>query len=223
MHENYLLHRLPSFKGALLDNYLANGWYRYGAQIFSINSIIENEIEHPIHWLRFNVDGIKLSKSSRDIIKRNSHFKITVRPFTLTAELELLHQLYFNNIQFETTPSLAMLLEDIHNRVYDTFLVEVRDQDKLIGAGIFDVGKNSIAGIKNIFDPAYKNYSLGKFIMLVKLQFCLNQKIRWYYPGYIAPTYSSRFDYKLFMDKNATGVFIPSEKHWVTYESFIQK
>lgn len=52
--------------------------------------------------------------------------------------------------------------------------------------------------------------------MLLKRQYCLDQGFMWYYPGYIARG-NPRFDYKLFMDKNATEFFDKEEAIWKNY------
>ena len=222
MPENYLIQNLPSFKGETLDKYLAAGWYRYGAQIFTINSFTESETEYDVYWLRYNVEKITISKSSRELIKKNNHFEVAIRPFVLTREMEDLHNVYFNSIDFITSNTIHSLMEDIDSFIYDSYSIEIRDENKLIAVGIFDEGKNSIAGIKNFYDPEYKKFGLGKLLMLIKYQYCLTQKIQWYYPGYIAPGYR-KFDYKLFMDKNATEVFLFEKQQWNSFGLFAKE
>lgn len=222
MNENFIFPRIPSIKGELLDEFLAAGWYRYGAQIFTINSFTERDIEHQVYWLRYNVNKIIINKSSSSLIKKNAGFEITVSPFVLTKEMEDLHEDYFNSINFITNPTIHSLLEDVHRNVYDTYSIEIRDEKKLIAVGIFDEGKNSIAGIKNLYCPQYKKFGLGKLLMLIKYQYCLNKQINWYYPGYFAPGYK-KFDYKLFIDKRATEVYLFEKKQWITYELFAKE
>ena len=43
---------------------------------------------------------------------------------------------------------------------------------------------------------------------------------KWYYPGYIVQGLP-KFDYKLFLDKSATEVFLPAEGSWIGYPEFI--
>ena len=95
-------------------------------------------------------------------------------------------------------------------------MVQVRDQGQLIAAGYFDKGERSIAGIMNIYHPQYRNYSLGKFLMLQKLKYTLSQDMLFYYTGYIS-TESTRFDYKTFPDVKAVEVLLPVEQEWVPY------
>jgi arginine-tRNA-protein transferase len=221
MEEKFFIHQLPFIKGVILDKYLEAGWYRMGGNIFTTDSFEEFNIVYPVFWLRYKVRDIFLDKHSRSIIKKNKKFVVNIVPFKNSNELESLHDLYFEKIDFLTSFTINELLEDVDNLIYDTFLIEIRDNEKLIAAGIFDKGQDSIAGIKNIYHPEYFQYSLGKYLMLIKLQYCLQNNIEWYYPGYIAPGHK-KFDYKLFVDKNATEVFVHEIKNWISYKEFIE-
>jgi arginine-tRNA-protein transferase len=86
----------------------------------------------------------------------------------------------------------------------------------LIAVGIFDKGTTTIAGIMNMYHPAYHSFSLGKYIMLHKIDFARANGIAWYYTGYIS-TASTRFDYKTFPDMASVEVYLPVEKKWVPY------
>jgi len=96
----------------------------------------------------------------------------------------------------------------------------VHDGDKLIAVGYFDEGLDAIMGLKNIFDPDYAKYSLGKLIMIYKMQYCIERQMSFYYPGYIACE-SDVFDYKLFFDKNA--IQLKLNGYWINYNQFESK
>lgn len=210
----------PLVPGALLDKILETGWYRSGDKIFTTDFVEDGACRYPVYWLRYDVAKIKPTKSYQKIVQLNQKFSVHVMPFRLTDELEDLHRLYFNHIPFPTAFTIEELMADIHNKIFDSRLIEVRDNEKLIAAGIFDKGKQSIAGIKNIYHPAYKKYSLGKYLIWLKYQYGLQNKITWYYPGYFSPG-NPRFDYKIEFDKNATEVCVPPEKKcWVPLNEF---
>lgn len=220
METGFLIHNPPQIKGAVFDMYLSAGWYRYGNKIFTIDFFTENEKLYQVYWLRYNVLKLKLSYSNQKILDKNKLFNYKIIPFQNSIELEALHSLYLEKIDFVTISSIEELMEDVNGSVYNSMLIEIRDENKLIGAGIFDYGNNSIAGIKNIFHPEYKKYSLGKYLMLLKYQYCLQQNIRWYYPGYFAPGHK-KFDYKLTIDADATEVCLIDNRQWVSYRDFI--
>jgi arginine-tRNA-protein transferase len=219
MEPGFLIHCPPQIKGEVLDMYLSAGWYRYGNKIFTIDFFTENEKLYQVYWLRYNVLKLKLSDSNQKILNKNKLFNYKIIPFQNSIELEALHSLYLEKIDFVTISSIEELMEDINGSVYNSMLIEIREENKLIGAGIFDYGKNSIAGIKNIFHPEYKKYSLGKYLMLLKYQYCLQQNIKWYYPGYFAPGHK-KFDYKLTIDADATEVCLIDNRQWVSYRDF---
>ena len=220
MIENMLFHSQPSIKNELLDKYLENGWYRYGAEIFTTDTTSNDLDWVRVYWVRYRVNQIQLRKSSEQLLKKAHSLSFSIQPFSLTEEMELLHDVYFNHIDFITNYTIKELLVDTTCQVYDTYKIEVRSDNKLIGLGIFDQGKNTIAGIKNIYHPNYKSFSMGKLLILKKFEYCKTNNIEWYYPGYIAPG-NNKFDYKLFLDKKATEVLSWEKKKWITYQEFL--
>ena len=208
-------------KGFKLDSFLNAGWYRMGYKMFTTNFIEDFGHTYPVYWLRYDVPHLKPQKSYHKLQRINKDFTVDIRSFELTEELEELHALYFNDINFITTTTIGELMLDTNNVVFDSRLIEIRDGKKLIAAGIFDQGANSIAGIKNIYHPDYKKYSLGKYLIWLKYQHCLQQGIQSYYPGYFAPA-NPKFNYKIEFDKNATQVCVPPElKKWVPLNEFM--
>jgi arginine-tRNA-protein transferase len=220
MIENMLFHSHESIKNEILDQYLEKGWYRIGSEIFTTN-ITPNGLDWvSVYWARYDVNQIQLSKSSKQLLKKANSLSFSIEPFSLTEEMELLHDVYFSQIDFITNYTIKELLVDTTCQVFDTYKIEVRSENKLIGLGIFDKGKNTIAGIKNIYHPDYKSFSIGKLLVLKKFEYCKNNHIEWFYPGYIAPG-NSRFDYKLFLDKSATEILSWEKKRWIAYQEFL--
>jgi arginyl-tRNA--protein-N-Asp/Glu arginylyltransferase len=208
-------------KGPLLDEYLARGWYRMGAYIFTTHTLRPDDGNaYPVYWLRYSVPHVQLGKKSTDIIKGCAGFSVRFRPFSLSGELEELYARYHASINFNASETLEGVLFDVSRVVYDSYLIEVRDNGRLVAAGVFDRGKDAIAGIVNFYDPEYKKYSLGKLLVLLKYQYCLHSRIPWYYPGYFSPTYA-KFNYKLFLDKRATEVYLPVVNEWIQYHNFV--
>ena len=221
MENNNLIAAIPEIKGPLLDVFLEAGWYRYGDMIFTTNVLEDFQQTYSAYWLRYDVPKVIPGRKEEKIIRKGDGFVTSISDFKNSDELEELHSLYFESIKFITSFSIADLMIDTDNRVFDSKLLTVRNNGRLIAAGIFDEGKNAIAGIKNIYHPEYKKYSFGKYMMWKKLQYCLKKNIKWYYPGYFAPG-NDRFDYKLDVDRNATEVLIPEEKQWVSLQRFFQ-
>jgi arginine-tRNA-protein transferase len=221
MTEMFYAIRLPAVKGEMLDQFLSKGWYRFGANIFTTNFLEHEVSKYTVHWIRYDVSKIIPSRKQQLLIKKNKDFVVKTGPFVYAEELEQLHDLYVDQIDFITGPSLASIMEDVECSVFDSKMICVYDGKKLIGVGVFDVGKNSIAGIKNYFHPDYKNHSIGKYLVLLKLMFCKKNNIGWYYPGYIVPGYA-KFDYKLFLDKDHTEIYSIENDAWSAFNEVEQ-
>ncbi len=209
------------FKGIVLDNLLSHGWYRQGSTVFTTHFIspFGDDKNYRVFWLRYRVNTLKLTNKSSAIISSNKDFSVICKPFAYSEEIDLLHARYARSLKFYVSESLADKLQDVDNRIFDTHIIEVRDGDKLIGCGIFDLGINAIEGIVNFFDPEYKKFSPGKFLIIQKYLYCLNNNINLYYPGYYSVDHPV-FDYKLFLDKNATEVYVPEVGLWINYPQF---
>ena len=222
MVDEFDVELLDSVKGEILDYYLAKGWYRMGMYVFTTAIVQTEEATFPVYWLRYSTPQIRFNKSNLALLKKNKHFTVSYQPLILTKELEDLHTAYYHSINFETSPNLQEFIFEPGREIFDTHVIEIREAGKLIAAGIFDKGKDSIAGIRIFFHPDYKKYSPGKHLILLKCNFCRLHRINWYYPGYFSPNYP-KFDYKLFVDKNSTEVFIPVENTWIAYKDFLKR
>jgi leucyl-tRNA---protein transferase len=217
LHENYVYHP-EQLTGEELDAFLARGWYRMGQSIFTTHFISLPDQAYRVYWFRYDLQKIKIGKPIKRLTKLCSQFHVTIRSFELSEELEQLYTLYKTHIDFEAAQSVRhWLFGDQLTNVFDSHLVEIRDNGVLIAAGVFDNGGDSIAGILNFYHPDYKKFSLGKYLMLVKIQYALQAGKKLYYPGYIVQRYP-RFDYKLFVDTDAAEIFIPEKQGWFAYD-----
>lgn len=210
-----------TLKAEELDILLSKGWYRMGQGIFTTNYLQKSDLAYRVFWLRYHLKKVHFGKSQQKIKSINKGFTSTIKTLELTDELEALYTKYKSAISFDAAASVQYwLFMDQTKNVYNTRMIEVRDENKLIAAGIFDVGCNSMAGIMNFYDPDYKKYSLGKYLILLKIEEAIASGMHWYYPGYIVSGYP-KFDYKLFADKNAAELFIPELMAWVGYHPTI--
>ena len=208
---------LPHLPGHFLDYYLSQGYYRMGQNLFTCQFLPLETGLYTTHWLRLAVAHAAYGPKQRRLLRLNERFGVAVRPFRLTPEYEELYARYYAAIDFEANPSLAdLLLDGNSHNVFDTSVVEVRDGEQLIAAGVFDSGHDSIAGIVNFYDPAYHKHSLGKYLMLLKLEHARRHQLAYYYPGYLVHNYP-KFDYKLFACPAATEVFNARTHQWRSF------
>jgi leucyl-tRNA---protein transferase len=209
-----------SLSPAELDSYLAQGWFRMRQTIFTTNFLHFNSNFYSVLWLRVALEGFVECKKHRSLKKLNAKFRTEVRKAALTAEHEELYRAYRNAVSFEVSPTLHDLLigNETYNR-YDTYEVNIYDEDKLIAVGFFDLGQVSAAGISCIYDPDYKKFSLGKYLMFTKIDFCRQQGLRYFYPGYLVPGYRP-FDYKAEIGKDSLEWFRFASNEWLPFENF---
>ena len=220
----YDVHYPESLTAQQLDNYLVDGWYRMQQMIFTTDVIVKDDKLLPVFWLRLSLEKYKPVKKANQIIARNKEYTVEYNTAVITEELEELYQLYRPSVNFELSVSIQdSLIGDATTSIYNTHCLTIRDKGKLIAAGFFDEGDNSIAGILNIYHPDYASQSLGKYLMLLKIDYALQQQKQkqYYYTGYLS-TADSKFDYKLFVSKEATEVYNRKLEQWIPWSS-IQK
>jgi leucyl-tRNA---protein transferase len=204
-----------------LDTFLEQGWYRMGQSIFTTNFIHFKSEMYSTVWLRVLLDEFLEDGTQRKLFKRNARFQTAIRPAILTEEKEELYSRYKQSLPFSPSDSLYSLLFSAAsaNSIYNTYEVTVHDSDRLIAVGFFDLGKTSAAGISSVYDPAYKKYSLGKHLIYLKMQYCKNLGLHYFYPGYFVPGYSF-FDYKLTIARPALQFLQLSSQQWLPIETF---
>lgn len=224
-NNSFIQPNINGFKGAILDNYLANGYYRMQQNVFTVNCLFNSQVEHnltPVFWLRINNNLLSKEHKTLSLRKKCKQFIICYKEAHITDEVSNLYKAYKDEINFEHSESCESYLykEGIENP-FVSMMIEIRDCSRLIAVGYFDKGQQSIAGILNFYHPDYKKYSLGKYLILKKIDYAIEHQIPFYYTGYIGLNYS-KFDYKLYPEINAIEVFLPIEKEWVLYKN-IQK
>jgi arginine-tRNA-protein transferase len=213
-----------SFQLRHIDILLAHGWFRMGKHMFTVNHIGWHR-EIRVFWTRYQIDEIVLPASAKVILKKSAAFEFECVPLKLNPELEELYSLYRKSVEIDTADTLAEVLfrneaDDIETSPFHSFVIEMRKGGKLVGAGIFDQGRNSIMGIVNFFDPEFRKYSPGKALMLQKVKWASENGKVHYYPGYIAAG-DTRFDYKLFCGKTGAEIYDPITPAWIPFRDGI--
>jgi arginyl-tRNA--protein-N-Asp/Glu arginylyltransferase len=212
-----------SLPGKDLDHYLALGWYRMHQHIFSSTHLLAEDC-WKVHWLRFPVAEIGETSTQRRIRKRNQLFKVTIEDFTgIRPEHEELYSRYRGSIDFNGALTIHQSLldeEDASRNIFKTKCISVFDGDRLIAGGYFDLGVVSSASILHFFDPEYKRFSLGKYLMLITLDFLKSNGFEFYYPGYVIAG-NPKMDYKLFLGRHAAQYFDPESEDWKPFNDTI--
>jgi arginine-tRNA-protein transferase len=197
--EKYLPKKLSKKE---LDDYLARGWYRLGAQIFTCQYLFFKEKLFSPVWIRLPLKDYTFRKRLRKIFNRNRRkFTVVIQPQNLTHEKQDLYQKYRKSFHSPIAVTLVYNLQDsARTTIYDTQEICIYHEDKLVACSFFDIGENSLASILGIYDPDYQQDSLGFYSMLLEIEWGLENGYEYYYPGYIVPQYD-KFDYKLRIGK----------------------
>lgn len=183
-----------------LDFYLAKGWYRMGGNVFTTSFLFFNAQPYSAIWLRLDLSTFSFSKGQRKLLRRNAtHFAPASAPRVIDPEREELYKRYADGFDGTLSPTIADSLEDYSGEtIFNTFETTVREKEsgRLVAASYFDLGDESAASILGFYDSDLSSFSLGYYTMLLEIEYCLQNDIRYYYPGYVAPGYG-RFAYKL--------------------------
>lgn len=197
-----------------LDGYLAHGWYRMGQSIFTTD-FLEREGEYfKTIWLRNRLKEYEPSSTFYKLENRNKKFHLEIIPFVYGAKYEMLFQKYRLSLPGERVASLhGFLFGNSPIIIFNSLAVNLFDNNKLIGTGIFDCGQKSAAGISSFYDPDYKKYSIGKYLIYKKIEYCHLNAYDYFYPGYFVPGLKA-FDYKLEIGKQSLEFFDMENSTW---------
>jgi leucyl-tRNA---protein transferase len=203
-----------------LDGYLERGWFRMGQTIFTTNFLNFKHQLYSAVWLRIVLPDLLHDRQQQKLEKRNAAFKTEIKPASITPAKEELYAKYRSGIAFEVSSSLKELMyrNALHD-LYNTHEICVYDGGKLIAAGFFDMGKKSSAGITSFYDPEYKKYSLGKYLIYLKISYCKQSGLKFFYPGYFVPGYAF-FDYKLGIGTSSLQYLDFSSQRWLPIDRF---
>ncbi len=194
------------------DYLLSRGWYPMRQAIFTTSHIESPEGQvRQVHWLRYPVAEITQRQSHRRIRRRNGEFSVELLdPFTHSDELDELYSRYLDSVDFDGYPTIAAAsLNPGEANIYSSRAFLVRDNQRIIACGLFHQGDRALASILHFYDPGYRNYSLGKYLILLTVDYCRNNGISWYYPGYVIRQ-DGRMDYKLFLGRGLAQYYDPA-------------
>jgi leucyl-tRNA---protein transferase len=205
-----------TISAAELDAWLALGGYRMHQDVFTASHVTLDRI-YRLYWLRYDVRSLCPHRSHRRLHRRNNSFACTITPLAgIDAAHHELHQKYRASIDFDGAPTIANCLfgdRPDHDNIFQTYCLSVYDGDRLIAGGFFDLGETSAASILHYFDPDYRRHSLGKFLILLTIEYLQASGRIWYYPGYVVQGHP-KMDYKLFLGDEQAQYFDPGTSRW---------
>lgn len=207
------LRQLSNIAPHLLDDYLADGWFRMQQSIFTTRYLQHDGQFYETIWLRHRLADFAFPEWFLKM-QHKGKFRVEITTGLSTPAHELLYQQYRETKPLDWSDSLeSILYGDRSNNLFNTHIMNVYDGEKLVAAGFFDIGTASAAGICNFYDPSYKKFSLGKFLYYSEVLYCIENGLTYFYPGYITPGLSM-FDYKVHMHFDSLEAYDPITRSW---------
>ena len=186
--------------------------------IFTTHFLCFNNLFYDAIWLRVRLYDYVVTKKEREIINRNKRFELVIESLQVDDDMEQLYTKYRQSMSYQMSQNLTDLLyAGEFDSCYNTLAFKVYDETKLIAVGILDMGALSSAGISCFYDPAYKKYSLGKYLMFQKMAYCRQEGLAYFYPGYVVPGYKA-FDYKMDVGTPTLEYFNMITQNWIHAE-----
>jgi len=188
------VHYRDFFKAEVLDEYLADGWFRscqcmYRQQILYLTDGLYSPVR-----IRLELPNYEFRKSLRKInkkVKENFRVEIKKGGHPGEAEKEFLYTHFKERLTGYLSPTLKKYLwGERDSNVFETYEVLIYDEEELVAVSFFDLGQDSIASILGIYHQDYESYSLGFYTMLAEIEFGKKEGFQYYYPGYVIPKLS---------------------------------
>ncbi|WP_295234181.1 hypothetical protein [Sediminibacterium sp.] len=215
-----------SNKRIALDFGLGIGYFRMGKDMFTTNQVYVGNYGNsgqydPVFWLRLNLKKAKETTTTKRIRKKCSGFSFVIQEAEITEEIETLYAQYLASVNFDGYPSCKDCIPALNDPedVFDTHMIKIFDQDLLIAVGFFDRGEKSLMSVLHFYHPNYKRFSLGKFLMLLTMDFAKEAQMDFVYPGYITIN-GTKMDYKVFPQVEAMEVFLTKENTWAPLKNY---
>ena len=205
-----------------LDLLLAKGWFRMGQSIFTTEFVLFQSCVYRTIWLRHDLKKYQSGKSISNLKKRNKNFRIELKRAVITDTHVELFEKYKDSVSFDTAASLHQLLDGyvyIPANIYNTYEINIYDQEQLIACSYFDIGFKSAEGIAAYYHPAYKPHSLGRYLIYLQIEICKKNDFQYYYPGYFVPGFS-HLDYKLDIGSHCLEYFLIDDALWYPIECY---
>lgn len=183
-----------------LDRYLTNGWRPTGQSLYTADFLrTDDDAVYGCLQVRLPLSGFKFKKRHRRLLKKNDElFRIEVSKAELPdAAMLQVNDAYLKVHPEKSTENLAFhVIGDRFYPMLNTQVIKVFIKKKLIGFSYFDVGKRCLYSKAGIYDPAFADFSLGIYTMLLEIRWGQQNGYQFYHPGYFAPAYPI-FNYKL--------------------------
>ena len=176
------------FTGKLLDRYLASGWYRMGARMFTCRyNFYPNGFLTTV-WTRLPLAEYAFPKRVRKLMRRNGAcLTYAVHRARAGQEEERVFAAYREVKDYDLHSTAAHYLRHDPEVPFETWQVSVRSGERLVAFSYFDRGEAALQSVCGYYDPAFQQHSLGLYTMALEVQQALDWGMDYHYAGYIVP------------------------------------
>ena len=183
-----------------LDRYLTTGWRPTGQHVY-ISDFLRTEDDelHGCVQLRVPLADFTFKKRQRKLLNRNAQrFTYKIEPlYAIDEEIRRVNRAYLREHPEKSREDIEFQLFTTDGlRALDTWIVRIYEGRALVGFSLFDLGRKTLYSKAGVYDPEYRAHSLGRYTMLLEVDFAWEQGVTHYHPGYFSPT-EPCFDYKL--------------------------
>lgn len=196
-----------------MDSLWQEGWRHFGPYFFRYSKARE---EFHVLPLRIRLDRFRFSTSQKRVLAKNRDLEVEFLPAFVNLEVEALFEQHTERFTHSIPSSVYTFVSRSPASIPCPCLsITVRHQQKLVGISYLDVGENSASSVYQCFDLEHSKRSLGVLMILLSIQYALEQKMEFYYPGY-AYREPSEYDYK----KRFSGLEVFDwEQSWIPFQS----
>ncbi len=215
----YARYQVETLSPEKIDELLANAWFRSDINVYASSVRFMGSAWHSSLMLRIALSGFTWKKNLRKLMRRNDGiFTIKIGPFAPSQEKDELWRLFKSSVhQWVLIPELnRILFKDRPAHLFHTWEVCVYHGQRLVAFSAFDKGKTSLASLEAAYDPAYKQYSLGIYTMLLEIDHAMKDGMSHYYPGFL-PRDVPMFEYKL--RPGQVEFYRLQEKKWLPWQA----
>lgn len=203
------------------EKMLAEGW-RHNAKWVFRNSHDFDEYGNLNYVLplRYKLKSFNFSKSQRKIFNKNQDLSYVFQPLQIDDEKLTLFDQHIQRFKFNKPDSIFNFVSNEPGRPFKTWELCVYDRDRLIACSFIDITQNALSSTYAMFDLTESKRSLGIYTMILEIKYAIDNKKRFYYPGY-AYDRPSFYDYK---KKFANTEFYDWQSRlWLPFDSISEK
>jgi arginyl-tRNA--protein-N-Asp/Glu arginylyltransferase len=165
----------------LISAFIGAGFRRNGNSIYTM-ACLDCRQCRPI---RLPVHKFAANRSQRRIMKKNSDVTISQTPFSVTYEkIRLLNTFFAARFSGRDNTAESYYGTFFANSITDTFEIEYRLADQLLGVAVVDRGSSWLNAVYFYFDPRFAARKPGIFNVLTLIEFCQHHDLDHLYLGY---------------------------------------